>query len=63
MPLGLAILFPILVVVLIVFMFTRQSTSSGLFLMPGGAPPAIRYARKMHEASDRIADSFLQEDQ
>lgn len=43
MPLGLAIFFPILILLLIVFMFTRQTGPGGMFLMPGGAAPAIRY--------------------
>ncbi|KAK0385948.1 hypothetical protein NLU13_7123 [Sarocladium strictum] len=49
MPLGLAIFFPILILVLIIFMFTRQTSSPGLFLMPGGAPPAIRKISEKHD--------------
>src|SRR5687768_13741107 len=52
-PLGLAIIFPILILILIIFIFTRQTNSPVLFLMPGGAPPAIRYSipRRIYQGS------------
>lgn len=43
-PLGIVILFPILVVILILVLFVRHPQSPGSMLVPAGAPPAIRYA-------------------
>lgn len=43
MPVGLVLLFPIFIIVMIIMMFTRQPNSRGMFLMPGGAAPAIRF--------------------
>lgn len=43
-PLGVVILFPLIVVILILVLFVRHPNSAGRILMPAGAPPAIRYA-------------------
>lgn len=42
-PLGVVILFPLIVVILILVLFVRHPSSPGRILMPAGAPPAIRY--------------------
>ena len=43
-PLGVVILFPIIVVALILVLFVRHPHSPGRRnLMPAGAPPAVRY--------------------
>ena len=43
-PLGVVILFPIIVVALILVLFVRHPHSPGRrILMPAGAPPAVRY--------------------
>lgn len=44
-PLGVVIIFPVLVVVLILVLFVRHPSSPGRILVPAGAPPAIRYVR------------------
>ena len=44
-PLGVVILFPVIVVVLVLLLFVRHPSSPGRILMPAGAPPAIRYVR------------------
>lgn len=41
-PLGVVILFPLIVVILILILFVRHPDSPGRILMPAGAPPAIR---------------------
>lgn len=41
-PLGVIIVFPILVVILILVLFVRHPGSDGSILAPAGAPPAIR---------------------
>lgn len=41
-PLGMVILFPLIVVILILILFVRHPNSPGRILMPAGAPPAIR---------------------
>lgn len=41
-PLGVVILFPLIVVILILILFVRHPNSPGRILMPAGAPPAIR---------------------
>lgn len=41
-PLGVVLIFPLLVVVLILVLFVRHPSSPGRILMPAGAPPAIR---------------------
>lgn len=47
-PLGVVLVFPVLVVVLILVLFVRHPSSPGRILMPAGSPPAIRYARILH---------------
>lgn len=42
-PLGVVILFPVLVVVLILVLFVRHPNHPNGLLMPAGAPPSIRY--------------------
>lgn len=42
-PLGVVIVFPLLVIVLILVLFVRHPSSPGRILMPAGAPPAIRF--------------------
>lgn len=42
-PLGVVIIFPLLVIVLILVLFVRHPSSPGRILMPAGAPPAIRF--------------------
>lgn len=41
-PLGVVLLFPLIVVILILVLFVRHPSSSGRILMPAGAPPTIR---------------------
>lgn len=41
-PMGMVILFPLIVVILILILFVRHPNSPGRILMPAGAPPAIR---------------------
>lgn len=41
-PLGVVLLFPLTVVLLILFLFLGHPSSPGRILMPAGAPPAIR---------------------
>lgn len=41
-PVGVVILFPLIVVILILILFVRHPNSPGRMLMPAGAPPAIR---------------------
>lgn len=41
-PLGVVLIFPLLVVILILVLFVRHPSSPGRILMPAGAPPAIR---------------------
>lgn len=45
-PLGVVILFPLIVVILILVLFVRHPSSPGRILMPAGAPPAIRYVSR-----------------
>lgn len=42
-PLGVVVIFPLLVVILILVLFVRHPSSPGRILMPAGAPPAIRF--------------------
>lgn len=42
-PLGVVIIFPVLVVILILVLFVRHPSPGGILSTPGGAPPAIRY--------------------
>lgn len=51
-PLGVVILFPIIVVILILVLFVRHPTNNGSILVPAGAPPAIRY--EPHHTIHRI---------
>ncbi|KAH7307960.1 alpha-1,2-mannosyltransferase Kre5 [Stachybotrys elegans] len=48
-PLGVVIVFPILVLVLILVLFVRHPDSTGRMLMPAGAPPAIRKISEKHD--------------
>jgi mannosyltransferase len=41
-PLGVVVLFPVIVVILILVLFVRHPSSPGRILIPAGAPPAIR---------------------
>ena len=41
-PLGVVLLFPLLVIILITFLVVQHNSSPGNFMMPAGAPPAIR---------------------
>ncbi|PKS13349.1 hypothetical protein jhhlp_000120 [Lomentospora prolificans] len=50
-PLGVVILFPVIVVVLVLLLFVRHPSSPGRILMPAGAPPAIR---KISEEHDKV---------
>ncbi|GKT96032.1 alpha-1,2mannosyltransferase KTR1 [Colletotrichum tofieldiae] len=50
-PLGVVILFPLIVVILILVLFVRHPSSPGRILMPAGAPPAIR---KISEEHDKV---------
>jgi mannosyltransferase len=43
-PLGVLLIFPVIVIILILTLFLRHPNSPGRMLMPAGAPPAIRYA-------------------
>ena len=42
-PLGLVLLFPLIVVILILVIVVRHPSSPGQIFIPAGAPPAIRY--------------------
>lgn len=46
-PLGVVLIFPVLVVVLILVLFVRHPSSPGRILMPAGSPPSIRYVRAL----------------
>ncbi|CAM1509832.1 Fc.00g001670.m01.CDS01 [Cosmosporella sp. VM-42] len=48
-PLGVVIIFPVLVVVLILVLFVRHPNSPGRILVPAGAPPAIRKISEKHD--------------
>ncbi|KAF4119809.1 hypothetical protein GMORB2_4475 [Geosmithia morbida] len=48
-PLGVVVLFPILVVILILILFIRHPDSPGSMLVPAGAPPAIRKISEQHD--------------
>jgi mannosyltransferase len=43
-PLGVVVIFPLLVVILILVLFVRHPSSDGDNMAPGGAPPTMRYA-------------------
>ncbi|UKZ97047.1 uncharacterized protein TrAFT101_011817 [Trichoderma asperellum] len=48
-PLGVVLVFPVLVVVLILMLFVRHPSSPGRILMPAGSPPAIRKISEKHD--------------
>ncbi|KAL2272018.1 hypothetical protein VTJ83DRAFT_1389 [Remersonia thermophila] len=48
-PLGVVLLFPVVVILLIVGMVVRNSGGSGRILMPSGSPPAIRKISEKHD--------------
>ncbi|KAK2605883.1 O-glycoside alpha-1,2-mannosyltransferase 4 [Conoideocrella luteorostrata] len=48
-PLGVVLIFPLIVVVLILVLFVRHPSSPGRILMPAGAPPAIRKISEKHD--------------
>ncbi|KAL7788386.1 glycosyltransferase family 15 protein [Trichoderma ceciliae] len=48
-PLGVVLVFPLLVVVLILVMFVKHPSSPGRILMPAGSPPAIRKISEKHD--------------
>ncbi|KAI9159044.1 O-glycoside alpha-1,2-mannosyltransferase [Paramyrothecium foliicola] len=48
-PLGVVILFPILVLILILVLFIGHPNSPGRLLAPAGAPPAIRRISEKHD--------------
>uniref|UniRef100_A0A8H7NIV6 Mannosyltransferase n=1 Tax=Bionectria ochroleuca TaxID=29856 RepID=A0A8H7NIV6_BIOOC len=48
-PLGVVIVFPVLVVVLILVLFVRHPSSPARILVPAGAPPAIRKISEKHD--------------
>lgn len=41
-PLGVVLLFPLIVIVLIIILIVQHNSSPGNFMMPAGAPPIIR---------------------
>lgn len=41
-PLAIVLLFPCIVIIVIVILFTRHSDSEGVMVMPTGTPPSIR---------------------
>ncbi len=43
-PLGVVLLFPLIVIILITWLVVQHNSSPVNFMMPAGAPPAIRYA-------------------
>lgn len=47
-PLGIVLLFPLIVVILILILIVRHPDSPGRMLMPAGAPPTIRYVLADH---------------
>lgn len=46
-PLGVVLLFPLLVIILILVLVVRHPSGPGGFMVPAGAPPAIRFANIM----------------
>jgi len=50
-PLGVVVIFPLLVVILILVLFVRHPSSDGSNMAPGGAPPTMR---KISEKHDRV---------
>ncbi|KAK0736443.1 glycolipid 2-alpha-mannosyltransferase-domain-containing protein [Apiosordaria backusii] len=48
-PLGIVVLFPVIVVILILVLFVRHPSNPGRILIPAGAPPAIRKISEKHD--------------
>ncbi|KAK4195363.1 glycolipid 2-alpha-mannosyltransferase-domain-containing protein [Triangularia verruculosa] len=48
-PLGVVVLFPVIVVILILVLFVRHPSNPGRILIPAGAPPAIRKISEKHD--------------
>ncbi|KAF2269919.1 glycosyl transferase [Lojkania enalia] len=48
-PLGIVLLFPCIVIIVILILFVRHPQSSGIMLMPAGAPPSIRRINEKHD--------------
>ncbi|KAK3994229.1 putative mannosyltransferase KTR5 [Cladorrhinum sp. PSN332] len=48
-PLGVVVLFPVIVVILILVLFVKHPSSPGRILIPAGAPPAIRKISEKHD--------------
>ncbi|KAK4186685.1 putative mannosyltransferase KTR5 [Podospora australis] len=48
-PLGVIILFPVIVLILILLLFIRHPSSPGNILIPAGSPPAIRKISEKHD--------------
>lgn len=46
-PLGVVLLFPLIVIILIILLVVQHNSSPGNFMMPAGAPPAIRYVMEL----------------
>lgn len=42
-PLGVVLLFPLIVIILITGLVVQHNSSPGNFMMPAGAPPSIRH--------------------
>ncbi|SPO03109.1 related to KTR5 - putative mannosyltransferase [Cephalotrichum gorgonifer] len=49
-PLGVVILFPVIVVTLILVLFVRHPSSPARMLMPAGSPPSVRKISEKHDA-------------
>ena len=41
-PLGVVLLFPLIVIILIIVLVVQHNSAPGSLMMPAGAPPAIR---------------------
>ncbi|KAK3339749.1 nucleotide-diphospho-sugar transferase [Lasiosphaeria hispida] len=48
-PLGVVVLFPLIVVILILLLFVRHPSSPARMLIPAGAPPAIKKISEKHD--------------
>ena len=57
-PLGVVLLFPLIVIILIIVLVVQHNSSPGNFMMPAGAPPAIRYTWDSGPEDINIADLF-----
>ena len=51
-PLGIVLLFPLIVIILIIALVAKHNASPGSLMMPAGAPPAIRYM--LHDGRIRM---------